>query len=615
MKDRKIVVYTNIILQKKMQWLILLIVTIILYGKTISYDYNLDDYIITDSLDGKINKIQDLLSLFNLSYNNADYRPIVFLSFGIEHLLIGEFNASVSHAVNCILYFLICISGLKLMNLFLGEENSLLVFLAVLLFSVHPINTEVVSSIKCRDNLLSMLLSINSSIFFLKYFKENKQIYYLAISTLLLLIALLSKLDAFGFCFLYIGYLVFILRERKINKIVSVIILIIIVSIAYSTFKEEAMIKHLATPLTPKVTFTENPLAVDFTITNRFIAFTNTLSYYFTKLTYISSSRYYYGYNRYDILSSNSISFYVGILIIISILTLFIYGVIRKNNVVVLTIIGIVTLGSYAANFLVPVAGIIADRYIFMVNLFFCLLIVYIIQYILYNRNFRNYFTYTILGIIFIFSLISFVRIGAWKNFRTLINTDAPKLYSSYEAMRIASSAYFEEYKKSEAINDLEQAIFYAEKGNAVYPKNTLLHLLSGQFYFKKNDFDNSIQHFIVVTKNDTSLSEPLVYLGDTYYAKNNFDSSLFYYQLALKKVPKNAELINNISTVYFEKGEKENCLQFNYDLLKKDSTLYAAYENLGYYFLSEKDTAKARSYFKQGEKHGLKPVNINSLK
>jgi tetratricopeptide (TPR) repeat protein len=161
----------------------------------------------------------------------------------------------------------------------------------------------------------------------------------------------------------------------------------------------------------------------------------------------------------------------------------------------------------------------------------------------------------------------------------------------------------------------LEQAIFYAEKGNAVYPKNTLLHLLSGQFYFKKNDFDNSIQHFIVVTKNDTSLSEPLVYLGDTYYAKNNFDSSLFYYQLALKKVPKNAELINNISTVYFEKGEKENCLQFNYDLLKKDSTLYAAYENLGYYFLSEKDTAKARSYFKQGEKHGLKPVNINSLK
>ena len=92
-------------------------------------------------------------------------------------------------------------------------------------------------------------------------------------------------------------------------------------------------------------------------------------------------------------------------------------------------------------------------------------------------------------------------------------------------------------------------------------------------------------------------------------------DSSLFYYQKAFIHDSKNAELINNISTIYFEKGEKEKCLQYNFDLIKSDSTLFAAYENLGYFYLTEKDTSKAESYFKQGEKYGLKPVNIKLLK
>jgi tetratricopeptide (TPR) repeat protein len=181
--------------------------------------------------------------------------------------------------------------------------------------------------------------------------------------------------------------------------------------------------------------------------------------------------------------------------------------------------------------------------------------------------------------------------------------------------MRIAAGAYFDEYKKSEKISDLEQAIFYAEKANIVYPKNTLLHLLTGQYYFKKGDYKNAVNNFNIVIKNDPTLIEPLVFSGDVYYESKNLDSALIYYRKALIKSPKNPELINNISTVYFEKGEKEKCLQFNLDLLKEDSSLFAAYENLGYFYLEEKDTALAKSYFIQGEKHGLPPVNIYNLK
>lgn len=613
MNNAKNIDYLEILKQKKIQWLILLLFITFLYSKNIGYDNNLDDYIILDSLDGKINSVSDLWALFKLSYNNADYRPIVFLSFGIEHLIFNAFNPAVSHAVNCLLFFLVCISAIQLFTLLFEEEKNIIIFLSVLLFCVHPINTEVVSSIKCRDNLLSMLFGLIYAISFIKFCDTNK-ILFLIISFIFCLLSIFSKLDGFGLMIFILVYIYFTQENKKIfYTIVAIILAVVTINIRF--YISEIIIVNINyKQLSPVVTFTENPLALDFTFTNRIIAGINTIWYYFTKLIYISPSKYYYGYNYYEILSVKSFSFVGGIVVLFGFISAFIYSIIKKNKVITVAIIGLFTTILYALNILQPVAGIIADRYIFIGSLFFCLILVYTLFYFLQYLKIQKQ-TYSILAvIIFAFSCVTFVRVNAWKNFRTIINTDAPKLYNSYEAMRIASSAYYDEYKLTEQASDLNQAIHYAEKGNAVYPKNILLHLLTGQFYFKKNEYRNAIPNFEIAYKNDTTLNESLIYLGDTYYALKNLDSSLYYYQKAVLYDIKNPELINNISTIYFERGEKEKCLQYNYNLIKKDSTTYAAYENLGYYYLAEKDTIKAKSYFKQGEKFGLKPVNINNL-
>ena len=605
----------DIFISNRYKYLILFTFVIILYSKTIFYDYNLDDYIILDSLEGKVNNVKDLASLIKLSFNNTDYRPVVFLSFGIEKLISGQLIPSVSHAVNALLFFLVCISALKLFELIFQNEKSFIIFFAVLLFSVHPINTEVVCSIKCRDNLLSMLLGLNSTYFFIKYLDEKNRFYYLIIAGILSVSAILSKLDALGFWLFNFAYVIFCKKDRKIKQLLIFLLVFFAVNSIHTFFTEHVLVKNPVTGLTPRVTFTENPLALDFSMTNRMIAGFNTIYFYITKLTYLSASKYYYGFNYLQILSIQSFSFFGGILITISFLVLFIYGLLKQNKIIILSVCGIASTSAYALNLMQPVAGIIADRYIFMASLFFCLLVVYLLTILFDHLKLKKHITTVLVFIILIFSLISFVRVQAWKNFRTLIDTDAPKLYNSYEAMRIAAGAYFDEYKKSEKISDLEQAIFYAEKANIVYPKNTLLHLLTGQYYFKKGDYKNAVYNFNIVIKNDPTLIEPLVFSGDVYYESKNLDSALIYYQKALIKSPKNPELINNISTIYFEKGDKEKCLKFNFDLIKQDSTLYAAYENLGYFYLEEKDTVLAKSFFKQGENHGLQPVNIYNLK
>lgn len=596
------------------QYCMLFILIFLVYGRTIWFDFNLDDTIITDAINEKIKTVNDLFSIFKLSYNNTDYRPIVLFSFGIENLIFGSLQPSISHFINIILFFLITLAALQLFKALFDPNKNSLIFVAIVLFCVLPVNSEVVCSIKCRDNLISMLFGLYSSLFFIRFLEKERLNYlFLLISVLFTFLGILSKMDAIGFVFFNLFYYIYCYKKDW-KAILYYSLCIIIITNIVNELSQNALFAEENSKYIGLTTFTENPLSTSNLIGFKLIAFVNTIYYYFTRLVPISDFRYYYGYNYLKVLSTDTISFYCGLVILILFILLLIRFIINNNKVGVIGILGLFLTSIYALNLFIPVAGIIADRYIFIASLFFCLLLSYFLFKISNFLKKEIYLLSMILTILLFFIVTTSIRVGAWKNIYTLIKTDAPNLTSSYEAMRIASSVYMAEYEKTndeKVKQELQQkCIFYAEKGIEVYPKNYLLHQFLGQYYFKFNKPDKSLKHLHISLKNDSSKTS-YFYLGDIHYSIKNLDSALYYYKAALKKNPSSPVLINNISTVYFEMGDKEKCLQFNYDLLKNDSSIFAAYENLGYYYLAEKDIVKAESYFKQGEKYGLPPVKI----
>ncbi|MFN8238342.1 MAG: hypothetical protein U0T77_09240 [Chitinophagales bacterium] len=608
---------SRILLRKEVQWICLFLVILFVYFRVFTFDFNLDDYIITDTLKGKVNRLSDLYDLFGLSYNHTDYRPLVFLSFGIEQLIFGEIRPDISHGVNLCLFFLICISGLTLLKKMVGKDYELLSFAAILLFAIHPINTEVVCSIKCRDNLLSMFFSLQASILLLHFLQStNRKYFFLVLSAILFILSLWSKKDAAGFLIFNAVYILFYQNEKKILHFILYFIVFILTLTSIEKIQGILLSGPNPEVLTGKVTFTENPLSVAFTFTNSCIALINTIFFYFTRLIPVSGYRYYYGYHYLDILSVQSISFFGGLLILICFVVLFIIAFKNRDKLMVVSIMATFILALYALNFFTPVAGIIADRYLFMANLFFCLLFVSLFKKILLsisNSPFVHYTLISVIGILFI--TLSFIRAQAWKDFKTLVDTDAPKLYSSYEAMRIAAGAYYSEFEQT---NDtalkkqyLNTSILYAEKGVTAYPKNSLLYLFLGQYYFKAGRTNDAVQSFKNALKNDSSLTEGYIYLGDAYYSLKAADSAISCYNKALERLPRSQTIINNISTVYYELKQKEECLKFNNDLINRDSTLFPAYENLGYYYLNEQDTMKANHYFKKAIQFGLNEQSV----
>ncbi len=174
--------------------------SVILYGNTLFNDYNLDDELVTMNHRFTSKGLSAINDIFTSPYYEDEmgykyeYRPIVHASFALEHELFGE-SPMVSHLVNLLLYALTIIVLFLVLQALLNTQGLMFVILTSLLFAAHPIHTEVVASIKNRDELLVLffgLLSLWSAIKFI----DRKNFLFLLPYVGLFLLAMLSKRSA-----------------------------------------------------------------------------------------------------------------------------------------------------------------------------------------------------------------------------------------------------------------------------------------------------------------------------------------------------------------------------------------------------------------------------------
>jgi hypothetical protein len=597
----------ELILQNKVYAIAIYFILIcVIYSQTKNFDFTLDDDLITSSIDTKINNASDLLDIFKERYNRVEYRPIAVLSFGIEYLVLGELNPSVSHVVNFILFFLVIVSIYILFNFITKFKYKYEVFWIVAIFCVHPLCTEVVANIKSRDGLLSMLFCIWSVYFFFKADRNNFSIKYYFISWLLFIIGSFAKLDVFGMVLFVLLYNATKFDKKSfVRAIVLFAVFILGITLIRTTLVDYFLPIEESNSTLAVTTFTENPIADLDGFFIKIFAAIQTLWIYFIKIIFPLDLRYYYGFNYYTIDTKLTLLLFAKFIFFISLLVFMLLSS-KKNRYVFIGLIGFVCFIFYALNYYTEVAGIVADRYVFMSLPWFVFIV-----FMLINRF--QFTKYVVVNIIFFVVLIlllflSYNRTKVWKDTITLVQNDAPHLEKSFEGMRIAASIYYSEFEKTEDKQYLNLAIDCALKANKVYSNSMLINTQLGQFYFKNNETQKSKDYLLKASKVDTTNSTVFHYLGDIYYSEKKYSESEKYYFNALRLSKENQKriLINNISTVYFDQGLYDKVLQFNHDLIKRDSTEFAPYENLGYYYKSKNDETQAKTYFDLAVKHGM---------
>ncbi len=201
-------------------YLALAVVVIVVFGNTIFNGYNMDDNLVTQNHKYTSKGLAAIGKIFSSSYYsdndeiNFGYRPIVHVSFALEHQFFGE-SPAVSHLFNLLLYLLSVLLFFKLLINWFGEENIVVSFIAALFFAVHPIHSEVVASIKNRDEILGFLFAILAGIYFEKFLIKRSVLSLIWIA-LFIIIAMLSKKSIYPIVFVFP---VMAVSFRKLNLI------------------------------------------------------------------------------------------------------------------------------------------------------------------------------------------------------------------------------------------------------------------------------------------------------------------------------------------------------------------------------------------------------------
>ena len=151
----------------------LFLLSVALYAPTIGHDYNMDDELVT--LDHRntsrgLAGVSDILSEFyyedDMGYRYG-YRPVAHVVFAVEHAVFGQ-SPHTSHAINVLLYALLCV----LVYWFIRRLDERIPRWAAaagsLLFAIHPIHTEVVASIKNREEILALLFPLAAALLLLR---------------------------------------------------------------------------------------------------------------------------------------------------------------------------------------------------------------------------------------------------------------------------------------------------------------------------------------------------------------------------------------------------------------------------------------------------------------
>lgn len=199
------------------------LLTFFLFANTLGNGYNMDDGMVTRNHPLTSKGLSAISEIFTSPYYSDamgyayGYRPIVHLSFALEHDLFGE-KPGAGHFINVILFALSVVLFFKLLVKWVGEKNALFAGITTLLFAVHPIHTEVVASLKNRDEILAFLFVIWSALSLHKYLMKNSW-FSIVIAFILFSLAMLSKKSVYPMAVIF-PIAILLLKDISIKQLI-----------------------------------------------------------------------------------------------------------------------------------------------------------------------------------------------------------------------------------------------------------------------------------------------------------------------------------------------------------------------------------------------------------
>ena len=480
------------------------------------------------------------------------------------------------HFVNVFLYAVCVLLLYVFLMHFLPLINRDVVFLSVVLFSLHPLHSEVVANIKSRDEILSLIFIVLTFIFAFRYSK-TRSVFDLTFFTLSSLLALLSK--EYALLLLPIILLVKYIHDSFLNKKV-LFPLVFTYLLALSVY---LLLRFSAVTSTGNSELFRNNL-----ISNPYLLATPVQEIaskfmvvfkYFQLFVYPSALSCDYSYNSIPYSDFGSVGSLAGVVIAFSLLVLSIYFVIRKNILGIPFLI-IVLFFVPVSNFFIDIGAVMGERLFFHASLGVCLLLTWPIGKISKIERFQNGFFLILFRSVMVlilacYGFLTFTRNKDWHNNESLFSADVKKYSENIVLLAGQADNYYRvavdcadfEMKKS-IVNKSIELIDRGLQINAAYM--SFLQTLALDYYIidEKEKSASACRAGLKIDPGNKLLNEVIKTISSEYVKKGiesfrqkNDQKSMEFFLKAIQANPNNSDALYNKAYLLKKQGDTLNAV------------------------------------------------------
>ena len=573
------------ILNNRLYWLII-IFTFVVYGNSILNDYTVDDAIVitnNDYTQKGFAGIKDIMTtdlfvgFFKGNTNNVAggrYRPLSLVTFAIEYQFLGQ-SPHFSHFLN-ILFFALCGIGIyTLIRKILGAthlkllEHSAIPLLTTLIYIAHPLHTEAVTNIKGRDEIFSLLFSVFSTLYFIRFIDEGRKVKDIIIGTVLFFLGLLSKENSILFIVI-IPMTLFYFRKATIKDYGMVMIPTIIVTAIFLFMRS----KFTPSGIDASINEIMNNPFVGATKMQQYATVFYTILIYFKLLIFPHPLTSDYYFNQIPLKDFSNIGVIISGILVAG---LFIIAIIQlpKKTIVSYSIFFFFIMFTLVSNFLFPIGTTMSERFMFIPSLGFCFVVAYLINMLatkgntkpIVNKQYQDILpdwsiinNKVSLAIIFVllvgFTGKTIARNMAWKNNTTLFFTDVLTSSNSAKINNACGGTLVDAAKDSpktqQRLDSLNMAKPYLYKAISINPKYTEAWLILGNsFLLGDKNYDSALiclEHCLEINPH---YGNALNNIKVVFNEKKDFAKESAFYEKLAAKYPDNSEFYYNAAQGY----------------------------------------------------------------
>jgi len=603
---------------------------ILLYVQTITYDYTMDDAIvITDNMytTQGIKGIPDIFThdTFYGFFKEAGkaqlvsggrYRPFTLAMFALERSLFGD-SPLFSHLINVLLFAFSCMLLYRILKYlfssFFPSTNVLyLAFITALLFTTHPIHSEVVANIKGRDEIMSLLGCLLALWYGFKWM-DTKKMSYLVIALLSYFAALLSKENAVSLLVWFPAAL-YIFKKKSIGQaLLSSIsffgIFILFFIIRTAILKGSGFSGPLSDELlnNPFLKWQDGKM-VAFSFSEKLATVFYCLGMYLKILIFPYQLTHDYYPRHIPIMEFSNPWVIISVLLNIVLFAGTIWLALKKH------ILGYAGLLYWIAllivsNLFFPIGTNMGERFVYMSSVGFCLVIAFLLCHFFLKKKESKMPLYIAASIALLFCLKTITRNPAWKSNLVLFQTD---IETSSESAKLNNAIGSENIKMAGTMPDgkektdlLNKGIQYLEKAISLHPllKNSFLNLGNAQVYLNKPEL--AIDYYNKALAIDPVYKDARNNIAITYRTigrnagekERNLEKSIDNLNKAYQINPDDYETLRLLGVAHGIKGEHAIAIDFFTKALTASKESAEAYYDLGIAYQAAGNTEKGNEY------------------